>query len=81
MRIAEVIGPFINEGPLAKSSLPSQPKSDIARQNQYLLALLYQSLMRDGRVIVPGMIGSHFDRGDERPEDDDGVGGAVASTI
>lgn len=79
MRIAEVIGPYINQERPAKPSLPSQSRLDITRQNQSLLALLYQALMRDGRVIAPGMIASDFQRGEERSEeDDDWLSGGVA---
>lgn len=81
MRVIEVIGQYANEELAVKRWLPSQPRLDIARQNQSLLALLYQALMRDGRVIVPGTIGSDFERSEERPEeDDDWLSGSINRT-
>jgi hypothetical protein len=70
MRIFEVIGPCIDEGPPAKP-MPSRPRSDVARQNQALPALLYQTLTRDGWVIAPGIIGNNFEWSHERSEIDD----------
>jgi hypothetical protein len=67
MRIVEVIDPYADEEPTVRPSLPSQPRSNVARPNQSLLALLYQALMRDGRVIAPGIIGSDFEQRHERP--------------
>jgi hypothetical protein len=78
MRIIEVIGQYVNEEPPAKPSLSPEPILDIARQNQYLLALLHQALMRDGRVIAPFVIGSDFERSEDGPkEDDDWLSGSL----
>ena len=71
MRISEVIDPRLNQEPPISPSSPSKLRSGIARQDQSLLALLYQALTRDGRVIAPGIIGSDFEQSEERPEEDD----------